>query len=305
MTHTHFFDRFLRPRAARMSILYGAIACVSTACSTLSEPEGPPRKETIFAVTSSLNLIKFNAGQPQRVLESRPVVGLPAGESLLGIDYRVARGVLYALSTGGRLYTLDTATGLLTPVGPQAATLSAGALFGFDFNPAADRIRIVNNTGYNVRMHPDTGVLVDANQALEGFQPDTPLTFAPGDVNVGRSPVVVAAGYTYNKKDDKLTTNYAIDRRLGSLLTQGSIEGVTPVVSPNTGLLRTVGSLGLGELVDATLDIADVSGAAFSAVRTVADAKTRLYMIDLSSGRAQHIGRVGDGSALLGMAVEP
>jgi hypothetical protein len=305
MTHTDFFDRFLFSRVVRTASLCVAVACVSAACSTLTEPEGPPRKETIFAVTSSLNLIKFNAGQPQRVLESRPVVGLPAGESLLGIDYRVARGILYALSTGGRLYTLDTATGLLTPVGPQAAALPAGALYGFDFNPAADRIRIVNDTGYNVRMHPDTGALVDGNPAMEGFQPDTNLTFVPGDVNAGRSPAVVAAGYTYNKKDDKLTTNYAIDRRLGSLLTQGSIEGVTPVVSPNTGLLRTVGSLGLGELIDATFDIADVSGAAFSAVRTIADAKTRLYLIDLSSGRAQPLGRVGDGSSLLGMAVEP
>jgi hypothetical protein len=63
--------------------------------------------------------------------------------------------------------------------------------------------------------------------------------------------------------------------------------------------------LGLGPLIDATFDIADVSGAAFTAVRTPADAKTRLYLIDLASGRASHLGRVGDGSPLLGMAVEP
>ena len=305
MNLADFFRSIQLFRAARIAVLGVAVACASVACSTWMEPDGPPRKETIFAVTSNLKLIKFNAGQPQRLLESRPVVGLPAGESLRGLDFRVARGILYVLSTGGRLYTLDTSTGVLTAVGSQSAALPMGALYGFDFNPAADRIRIVNDTRYNVRMHPDTGALVDANPALEGFQADANLSFASDDANAGKSPAVVAAAYTYNKKDDKLTTNYAIDRRLGSLLTQGSIEGVTPVVSPNTGLLRTVGSLGLGELTDATFDIADVSGAAFSAVRTVADATTRLYLIDLSSGRAVSLGRVGDGAALLGMAVEP
>lgn len=291
-------------KSSSLAISVSAV-CLLGACSTMMEPEGPPRKETIFAVTKNLKLIKFNAGQPQRVLETHDVTGLSAGESLLGIDYRVARGVLYALSSGGRLYTLDTATGALKPVGASAAVLPSAVLYGFDFNPAADRIRIVTDAGLNVRMHPDTGALVDGNPAQEGFQTDGTLIFASGDINVGRSPTVVAAAYTYNKKDEKLTTNYAIDRRLGSLLTQGSIEGVTPVVSPNTGQLRTVGSLGLGELVDATFDIADVSGAAFAAVRTVADAATRLYLIDLTSGRAQLVGRVADGTALLGMAVEP
>lgn len=75
------------------------------------EPERPPRNETLFAVTNGLGVIRFMAGQPQPVLETRAVVRLPAGQSLLGIDYRVARGVLSALSTSGTLYTLDTVTG--------------------------------------------------------------------------------------------------------------------------------------------------------------------------------------------------
>jgi hypothetical protein len=291
-----------------LSIL--AVSVLLTACAGWSEPEGPARKETIYAVTANLDLIKFNAGQPRRILEKRTVTGLPKGETLLGVDYRVARGVLYALSGtpngSARLYTLNTATGALTPVGnaPAAIALS-GSLFGFDFNPAADRIRVVSDTGMSLRLHPDTGAAVDGNANLDGLQPDTALSFAPGDVNFGRSPAVVAAGYTYNKKDDKLTTNFAIDRRLGALLRQGSVEGMLPMVSPNTGLLTTIGSLGLGELVDASFDIADVSGAAFATVRTSTDNRSRLVLIDLTNGRAQALGTVGDGTALLGMAVEP
>ena len=280
-------------------------ACVAT--TTTVESPGDLRKETIFAVTEQLNLIKFNAGQPRLILESRPLQGLPAGEKLLGIDFRVARGVLYTLTASGRLYTIDTVTGVVKPVSdvvPAALPLT-GSSFGFDFNPAADRIRVVSDSGLNLRLHPDTGAVVDGNAMEPGLQGDPALAFAKGDVNFGRSPAVVAAAYTYNKKDEKLTTNYAIDRQLGALLMQGSREGITPVVSFNTGLLTTVGSLGLGVLRDASFDIADVSGAAFAAVRTAAVPLVRLYVINLETGYAQAMGTVGKGEPLVGLAVEP
>lgn len=283
-----------------------AAAAALLGCASMPEPVGELRKETVFAVTASHELIRFNAGQPQRVLGRQKITGLAAGDTLVGIDYRVARGVLYALSSQGRLYTLDTATGALRAVGTAPALLPlAGPLFGFDFNPAADRIRVVGASGQNLRLHPDTGAVVDGNPAQDGLQPDGALAYVAGDVNAGKPPTVVAAGYTYNKQDEKLTTNYAIDRRLGVLVMQGSKEGATPVVSPNTGQLRTVGSLGLGELADASFDIADLSNAAFAALRTSTGSKTQLHLIDLDSGRARLIGTVGDGGALLGMAVEP
>nr|WP_145552431.1 DUF4394 domain-containing protein [Variovorax boronicumulans] len=275
-------------------------------CASMQEPVGELRKENVFAVTAGNELIRFNAGQPQRVLSRKPVTGVAAGDALVGIDYRVSRGVLFALSRQGRLYTLDTGTGALTQVGSAPAVLPlAGPLFGFDFNPAADRIRVVGEGGQNLRLHPDTGAVVDGNPNVDGVQPDGALAYVAGDVNFGKAPAIVAAGYTYNKQDEKITTNYAIDRRLGVLVMQGSKEGTTPVVSPNTGQLRTVGPLGLGELADATLDIADVSNAAFAAVRTAGDARTKLYQIDLDTGRARFVGTVADGGPLVGMAIEP
>lgn len=291
-------------RLGGATLLAAVLAAALGACAGM-DPDGPPRKETVFAVTAGTELIKFNAGQPGRILERKPVTGLDAGDKLIGIDYRVARGVLYALSLRGQLFTLDTATGALKPVGVPLTIGLTGNAFGFDFNPAADRIRVVNDIGLNLRVHPDTGAAVDTNPNLIGTQPDADLSYATGDANAGRSPRVVAAAYTYNKQDDKLTTNYAIDIRLGVLATQGSVEGTTPVVSPNTGQLRTVGSLGLGALADASFDIADVSGAAFAALRTHADARTRLYLVDLKTGRAQNLGTVGDGSAVVGIAIEP
>lgn len=291
-------------RSRHLFLLAAAAALIG--CAGVQETVGPARKENVFALTADHTLIAFNAGQPQRVLSRTKVSGVAPGDALVGIDYRVARGVLFALSRQGRLYTLDTGTGTLTQVGSAPAALPlAGTLFGFDFNPAADRIRVVGEGVQNLRLHPDTGAVVDGNPAQPGLQPDGALTYVAGDAHAGKTPAIVAAGYTYNKQDEKLTTNYAIDRRLGTLVMQGSREGATPVVSPNTGQLRTVGALGLGELDDATLDIADVSNAAFAAVRRAGGGRTQLYLVDLETGRASLIGTVADGGPLLGMAIEP
>jgi hypothetical protein len=267
------------------------------ACATPTEPMGPPRKETVVAVTDAAELIRFNAGQPQQVLARVALQGLPAGDRLVGIDYRVSRGVLFALSAGGRLYTINTTTGQLSPVGSAAPVLPAmltGQAVGFDFNPAADRIRVVSDSGLNLRLHPETGVVAATDPALR---------YADGDARAGTAPHLAGAAYTYNKTNDKLTTNYAIDRAVGSLLTQGSVEGVQPAISPNTGLLFTVGPLGTGAVDDAAFDIADTSNAALAALRQ--NGRTRLHLIDLASGRATVLGTVGDGRALWGMAIEP
>lgn len=291
-------------RVQRLAAL--ATLSLLTACAGFPEPEGPPRKERILAVTASMELIQFNAGQPQRVLARQRVSGLAPGERLVGIDYRVARGVLYALSESGRLYTLDTATATLQPVGAApSAVPPGGGLTGFDFNPVADRIRVVTDTGRNLRLHPDTGAAVDGDPTQAGIQGDPALAYAPADRHAGQPPAIAAAAYTYNKTDERLTTNFAVDRRLGTLVMQGSAEGRTPVVSPNTGVLTTVGPLGLGPLVDVSFDIADLSGAAFVAVRTAAQPATRLYLVDLATGAARAIGTVGNGAPLVGMAVEP
>ncbi len=272
-----------------------ATACLLAAagCTTLQEPEGPPRKETVFAVTDAGELIKFNAGQPRRIVERKSLQGLEAGDRLLGIDFRVARGVLFGLSAGGRLYTIDTASGRLTRVGTQAHTLPP-ARYGFDFNPVADRIRVVADNGSSLRLHPDTGALAATDAAL---------AYAPRDVAFGKAPQVAAAAYTYNKSNDRLTTNYAIDLALGTLVTQGSREATEPVVSPNTGRLFTVGTLGTGSLDGVSFDIADIGNTALAAVRQAG--RTRLHLVDLATGRATLIGTVGDGRALWGMAIEP
>lgn len=294
------FFLWARPVAAAT-----VVAAALAGCATAPAPEPSPRVRVV-AVTAAHELIAFQSDQPERILERRPVMGLPAGERLVGIDFRVARGVLYALSQAGRLYTLDIPSGALRPVGPAPAALGLrGTAFGFDFNPAADRIRVVSNTGQNLRLHPDTGAAVDGDPAAEGVQPDPDLRYAHSDTHAGRAPDIAGAAYTYNTQDSQVTTNYAIDRALGMLVVQGSREGTTPVVSPNTGQLRTVGPLGLPPLLDVAFDISDVGNTALMAVRTAADGPTLLHLVDLRTGAARPLGTAGEGVPLLGMAIEP
>lgn len=285
-------------------LLLSAALLAACASPTPPEPVGPPAKAEIVAVTASNHLLRFNAGQPQNVRERRPLKGLRDGDRLLGIDYRVARGQLFGLGVSGQLYRIDVAMALATPVGTPAALPVDGSAWGFDFNPTVDRIRVVNQAGSNLRLHPDTGAVVDADPAAPGVQFDGRLAYAEGDANFGRAPRVVAAAYTYNKDNEKITTNYALDGAAGTLVHQGTKEGVTPAVSPNTGRLYTVGSLGIGPFDDATFDIADVDNAAYAGVLKKGGA-TRWYRLDLATGRASFIGTVGGGEAIVGAAVEP
>ncbi|MBA4329119.1 MAG: hypothetical protein C0428_12900 [Polaromonas sp.] len=275
------------------------------ACTTMApEPEGAERAEKAVAVTASNKLIKFNAGRPGRILATLNISGLQAGETLLGIDYRVSKDQLYALGSSGRLYTINEDTAVASVVGMPFAAKLDGTQFGFDFNPTVDRIRVVSNTGQNLRLHPDTGAVVDGNATLDGLQTDGKLAYAAGDVNFGKAPVAVGAAYSYNKADTKITTNFALDAATGALVTQGSREGVMPAVSPNTGQFLTVGALGM-PFTTASFDIQALSDVAFAALNNDGSPVSRWVTIDLKTGAARSLGTIGGGERVVGMALEP
>ena len=293
----------------RSSFKVFSLACLAAAslaaCTTMApEPEGMERAEKAVAVTASNKLLKFNAGRPGRILATLNISGLQAGETLLGIDYRVAKDQLYALGSSGRLYTINEDTAAATVVGTPFAVKLEGTQFGFDFNPTVDRIRVVSNTGQNLRLHPDTGAVVDSNAALDGVQTDGKLTYAAGDVNFGKAPMAVGAAYSYNKADTKITTNFALDAATGALVTQGSREGVVPAVSPNTGQFFTIGSLGMA-FNNASFDIQALSDVAFAALSSDGSTASRWVTIDLKTGAAKSLGTIGGGERVVGIALEP
>jgi hypothetical protein len=282
-----------------------AVLLVVACASAPDGRSGPPAKETLYVVNDANRLIAINGGRPGVPLSDRALAGLQPGERVLGIDYRVARGQLFALGSSGLLYRIDTATASASPVGGVIAAPLRGNEYGFDFNPSVDRIRVVSDAGLNLRLHPETGAVVDADPAAAGLQLDGPLAWAGTDRSAGRPAAIVAAAYTYNKDDEKLTTNYAIDAANGLLVIQGSKEGATPAVSPNTGRLTTVGPLRAGAFERASFDIADVSNAAYAALTRSFGRESVLYRIDLATGAATRIGTIAGGRAVAGIAIEP
>ena len=190
---------------------------------------------------------------------NKPITGLQSGESILGIDMRPATGQLYALGSTSRLYTINTANGAVTLIGSGPFTPALdGSSFGFDFNPTVDRIRIVSNTGQNLRAHPILG------------------TIAATDVNLNPgAPAVDAVAYTNNFAGATTTTLYDIDVNLNNLFIQAP---------PNNGTLVEVGPTDINFHVNNGFDIGGTSGDALGLF--YANSVTLLYSINLATGTA-------------------
>src|SRR5262249_57841761 len=95
------------------------------------------------------------------------------------------------------------------------------------------------------------------------------------------------------------TTLYNIDSNFDSLVRQGS-PGGTPV-SPNTGQLFTIGSLGVDTNENVGFDIAAPTNNAYASM-TVGGVSS-LYSINLQTGAATLIGPIGGGEVIRGISV--
>ena len=263
--------------------------------------------DVVWAVTAQHELVQLRAVQPERLLQRRPLTGLASGEAVLGLDFRTRPHgpTLYAWSSAGRLYVLDTASAALRAVSPPAGSgiLSSAQLpHGVEVDPVQDQLRVIDATGRNWRVDLDTGIAIDADPARPGLQPDGRLVFAQRDWNAEATAQLLASAHSHH---GGASTAFAIDRSTGSLVSQGSRAGARPVVSPNFGRLYTVGPLGLAPLQDAAFDMAPRSQVALAAIRTTPEPRTGLYHINLDNGQARWLGWVGDGTALRGLAIQP
>ena len=239
------------------------------------------------------------------LLRSRvPIGGLASGESLIGVDFRPSTGVLYAVGrigadAVGQLYTIDVTTALATPVGARAIPL-AGVAFGVDFNPVPDLLRIVSDTGQNVRIRPADGMVAGT---------DTSLAYpGVGDPNATRTPRVVAAAYTNPdiepQPSNPLTNTvlHDIDANRAADADRDS-DVLTIQVPPNGGVLNTIGSLGVDTDDFAAFDIGP-NNDALAALRPAGSAFSRLYSIDLPSGGARDLGQIGPGELVVGLSIQ-
>jgi outer membrane protein assembly factor BamB len=190
---------------------------------------------------------------------------------ILGIDVRPADGMIYGLAGDGSIVTLDPKTGQAVVKSKLSEPWKASATITFDFNPAADRLRLMSSDGVSWRINVD-----DGKATVDGAH-----KFKDGDVNAGKTPKVVAGAYSNSLKDKpKATTLYNVDATTGSLVTQ---------VPPNDGVLNTIGALGMAVTAPVAFNIVAAAEDKNDAWLAAGGA---LYAVDLKTGKATMVGKI-------------
>lgn len=189
---------------------------------------------------------------------------------LLGIDVRPADGMLYGLVGDGSIVAIELKTGQATVKSRLSEPWKAGVPTTVDFNPAADRLRVMGADGASLRVSVEDGkAIVDGTHR-----------YKDGDANAGKTPRIVAAAYTNAMKGSKETTLYNIDAATGALVSQ---------VPPNDGLLNTIGPLGVNISGPAAFNIVAVGEGRNEAWLVTGGA---LYAVDLKRGKATLAGNI-------------
>lgn len=259
-----------------------------------------PAAFDVVALGSNNQLFFFSSNNPGAVKRGQ-IDGADA--EFEGLDVRSSDGLLYGLTTDGKLYQID-----LDASGDDVvATATDGARVGdlavgsggvaFDFNPKSkvepdqgNALRVITPTT-NYRLNPATAAIAGT---------DTAVAYKADDENAGAEPQIVAAGYLNAYAGTTSTVLYDIDAGVDALVRQGDPD-------PNLGVLVTIGPLGV--------DVGDVAG--FDIVTTgdplgksvVNNAflvnDDTFYKVDLATGKATRIGPIDGASGLRGLAVMP
>ncbi|HTV17037.1 MAG TPA: DUF4394 domain-containing protein [Polyangiaceae bacterium] len=244
-----------------------------------------------YAATSEGRLVYFERASGE-INRGQRITGLGSGERVLGIDFRPADGALYAVTSDGNVYVIDTASGEATlkselsadPADTSDAYESLdGDVFGVNFNPVADRLRVVSNSGQNLRINVETGA-----------------TSTDANLNPG-APSIAAATYTNSFAAACRTRLLVIDSSSNELFLQDP---------PNAGTLTKVGDLtgadadgGWAAFEVVTSDTG--SNRAFAAFPSERGA--RLYDVDLNNGDLLNSRtlRLRSGEELRGVSAAP
>ncbi|MFE5916637.1 DUF4394 domain-containing protein [Streptomyces sp. NPDC056468] len=222
----------------------------------------------------------FTTDRPQVLDWVRVVTGLSGDTGLIGIDFRVQDGLMYGVGNKGGIYTIKTpptTTDVVVTKVSQLQYALHGANFGVDFNPAADRLRVISDNGQNLRHNlNDHSTIQDLN-----------LTTPPIE---GTTKGVSAAAYTNNDLNGATaTTLFDINTTTDQVVLQSPA---------NNGTLAPTGSLGIDAGINAGMDIYStlsggktVDNAAFASLTPYGAGTPSLYSINVFTGQATSIGQ--------------
>lgn len=201
-------------------------------------------------------------------------VTVQGASGLVGIDVRPSDGKLYGITSDGTIVTIDPATGAATTKGKLQVMVPVEVMVTVDFNPAADRLRVMGSDGTSLRANVDDGAVTK----------DGSHKYADADTNKGKSAKIGAGAYTNSYKGTKETILYDVDVPMDVLVKQAP---------PNDGTLNTVGKLGVNAKGPVAFDI-ESDGKMGNKGWLIAD--NTLYSVNLDNGKASRLGKI-DGSS--------
>ena len=249
---------------------------------------------SVVGLTEDMRLVCFNENEPGAARNIDVIKGLMPGDALIGIDYRVQDSKLYGVSRTGGVYTIDPRTAQASKVSQLTVALE-GAAFGVDFNPVADRLRIVSDTGQNLRHNVNSGGVTLVDDPLD-YPPATSLN-AVGPT----ATMVTGSAYTNNDLAPSTgTTLYALDTLLDQIALQSP---------PNDGTLAATGKLGTDTGAAVGFDIystvrsgVTVSVQALASLHSL-NGPNNLYSISLPTGKATSRGSFPSQYKVIGIAI--
>ena len=270
----------------------GAALIVTSAVSGSPGPVDPgtPQPFVAAGLTSTGELVGFASNDPKNFTTIGPITSLQGDQKVVGIDCRVSNATVYGVGDRGGIYTLDLQTAAATKVSQLTVALN-GTSFGVDFNPAANRLRVVSDTGQNLRHNLD-----DPNgmPAMGQTVADTQLK-APPAAEVAKG--VTGVAYYNNDQDPATaTTLFALDTMLDQITIQSPA---------NAGSLAPTGKLGVDAQGDAGFDIHYDADAPTTTNHSRGIAALNvggayhLYDIELLTGRATLIGDFPQGQQII------
>lgn len=271
-------------RATLAAVALAAGLAASAPVAHAQERDETDELRTIGLTTSSpQRLVSFDTDDADDLDDLGTVAGLTGGDArLVGIDFRVQDGKLYGVGDKGGLYTLDTRSARAASVGRLTVALN-GRAFGVDFNPAANALRIVSDTGQNLRQP-------FATTPLAATVTDTPLTTPATPPATGTVAVTGVSGAAYTNNDldaSTATTLFDINTNADNVAIQSPANAGTVVATGALGVdagpgagFDTYSSLRRGKTVDndafATLSVGG---------------RYQLFAIDLLTGAATPLDR--------------
>jgi hypothetical protein len=245
-------------RIARMMLAAGA---------ALALPAAGAEAATLVGLTADNHLVRIDADS-RRAASPVRVTGIEG--RLIGIDVRPADMKLYGLTDAGQIVTIDAMTGRATQVSRLSERFESGGRATVDFNPVADRLRVMGMSGANLRINVDNGQVAKDGQLR--YQPGTPWSET--------APRVVAGAYTNSVKGTTATMLFTVDTLTRTLNLQAP---------PNDGVQQPKGEVAPSLPGGVAFDIMPEAGGGNRAVLMAGNA---LHTVDLSNGRATLVGTV-------------